>query len=33
MRTFIGGIQGVYLGWNTAGRISDAGDAAALVSY
>jgi len=27
MRTFIDAIQGVYLGWNTAGRISDAGDA------
>jgi hypothetical protein len=33
MRTFIGAIQGVYLGWNTAGRINHAGDAAAWVSY
>jgi hypothetical protein len=33
MRTFIGGIQGVYLGWNTADRITHAVDAAALVSY
>jgi hypothetical protein len=24
MRTFIAAIQGVYLGWNTAGRIHDA---------
>jgi hypothetical protein len=33
MRTFIGAIQGVYLGWNTAGRITRAVAAAALVSY
>jgi hypothetical protein len=33
MRTFIGAIQGVYLGWNTAGRITHAVAAAALVSY
>jgi hypothetical protein len=33
MRTFIGAIQGVYLGWNTAGRITHAVAAAAWVSY
>jgi hypothetical protein len=33
MRMFIAAIQGVYLGWNTAGRIPDAVAAAAWVSY